>query len=225
MVIRRAPLREAIREAILERLDSGALAVGADVNEPVLAAELGVSRTPLREALLGLQHEGLLVALPGRGWRVAPVTPQVVADVYPIIWTLEIAALRFSDPDDLAARADELEARNAQLTARTDDPVARMRLDDSWHAYLLAGCANRRLLDLIAAQKRIVHRYEFAYMSEPDAAEASSAQHLAIVAALRRRDVAEAARHLEANWRSTVEAMRDVLAHQPPTDGGTRLPA
>jgi DNA-binding GntR family transcriptional regulator len=210
MVITRRPLREAVREAVLERLDTGALPVGANVNEPELADELGVSRTPLREALLGLEHEGLLVASPGRGWVVAPLTPDTVFEVYPIIWALECEALRGSEPAALQAMADELELLNARLR-REEDPHARMRLDDQWHALLLSACPNRRLVALVAAQKRIVHRYEFAYMSAPESLPASTDQHGAIVAALREGDVDRATEHLGANWRHSVAAIAHLL--------------
>lgn len=210
MAIQRRPLREAVRAAVLERLDGGSLPVGANVNEPELAEELGVSRTPLREALLGLEHEGLLVGQPGRGWVVAPLTPQIVFEVYPIIWALETEALRSCDPEDLLALADELDELNAQLRRR-DEPLERMRLDDRWHARLLSICPNRRMVQLIASQKRIVHRYEFAYMSAPDTVPASADQHAAIIAALRGRDLDAAARHLEQNWRHSVQAIAALL--------------
>ena len=214
MVIARRPLREAVRTAVIERLDRGDLPVGANVNEPELAEQLGVSRTPLREALLGLEHEGLLVASPGRGWVVAPLTAQIVFEVYPIIWALETEALRSSDPAGLQALTGELERLNTQLRAQ-GDPLERMRLDDQWHALLLSACPNRRLVELVAAQKRIVHRYEFAYMSAPDSLPASTDQHGAIVAALRDGDIDRAAQHLEANWRHSVAAIAHLIDEDP----------
>ncbi|MCZ7528349.1 MAG: GntR family transcriptional regulator [Acidimicrobiia bacterium] len=98
MVIERRPLRDKVREEVLERLLRGVLPVGTNINEPELARELGVSRTPLREALLSLEREGLLDTHPGRGWWVAPLTPETVLDVYPIVGTLEALAVRLTPP-------------------------------------------------------------------------------------------------------------------------------
>ena len=71
--IPRAPLRAEVRRALIETLTRGDPPPGTPLSEPALAAGLGISRTPLREALLGLAHEGLLETTPGRGFSVAPV--------------------------------------------------------------------------------------------------------------------------------------------------------
>jgi DNA-binding GntR family transcriptional regulator len=96
------PVYDRVRAAIL----NGELAPGAIMSQVSLAEELGISRTPLREALRMLQSEGLIEAEPNRRVRVAPMTPNDLEDLWIIRVTLETEALRLSMPrmtaDDLA---------------------------------------------------------------------------------------------------------------------------
>lgn len=93
---------ERVRQAILE----GELAPGAVMSQVALAEELGISRTPLREALRMLQSEGLVEGEPNRRVRVAPMTPRDLEELYVMRVTLEAEALRLSVPrmttEDLA---------------------------------------------------------------------------------------------------------------------------
>jgi DNA-binding GntR family transcriptional regulator len=85
---------ERVRNAILD----GDLAPGAVMSQVALAEELGISRTPLREALRMLQSEGLIESEPNRRVRVAPMTPQDLEELYVMRVTLEAEALRLSVP-------------------------------------------------------------------------------------------------------------------------------
>jgi DNA-binding GntR family transcriptional regulator len=78
-------LRGAVREAIFERILSSRLTPGSSVGEVALGKALGASRTPLREALIELQAEGLIEHDPGRGFIVPPLSAQELREVYPII--------------------------------------------------------------------------------------------------------------------------------------------
>src|SRR5262245_11264637 len=93
MPIERRPLREQIREELLRRLDRGDFTAGTDVNEATLAVELGVSRTPLREALITLAGEGVLESNQGRGFSFAPVSRKEFRELCEIVAALEALAL------------------------------------------------------------------------------------------------------------------------------------
>ena len=88
MTITREPLREQVHRAIVGRILREDLAPGARISDSVLAQELGVSRTPVREALLRLEREGFLDVDVGRGFFVKPLSAGEVREVYPILWTL-----------------------------------------------------------------------------------------------------------------------------------------
>jgi len=198
--VERAPLRSRVRRVVLNGILHGALAAGGDVNEAELAAQLGVSRTPLREALLGLEADGFLESAVGRGFSVVPLTERDVVEIYPILWTLEGVALRAAPPSKPAAMK-RLAALNRELEAVVRSPKKALALDRKWHELLLNECPNRHLLSSIAFYKDLAERYEFAYMRHSGQLPLSAKQHRAILAALRKGNVGRAVASLEKNWR------------------------
>jgi DNA-binding GntR family transcriptional regulator len=202
----RSPLREDIRQTVLERILSGELPPGSRITESRLATELGVSRTPLREALFNLESEGFVRSDLARGFSVAPLSVREVRESYPILQTLESLALR-SIGALAEAAAPELRKINKELGAVAGDSARGQLLDHQWHDALLAACPNRRLLDLIARLKETVSRYERLYMRDATLVAASVAQHLRVIEALEARDLDRAVRELEENWRFALETL------------------
>ena len=203
MTITRVPLREQVHRAIVGRILREELAPGARISDSVLAQELGVSRTPVREALLRLAGEGFLEVAPGRGFFVKALSADEVREVYPIVWTLEVLALRSSGPPSARTLA-ELHRINAELAQAADDPERRIELDVAWHRTLLEGCANQQLLALIASLKAVIRRYEYAYMQNAGLVPVSTRAHDEIARAVACGDVDAAAPLLESNWRFTL---------------------
>ncbi|TCO65016.1 GntR family transcriptional regulator [Actinocrispum wychmicini] len=209
MAIIKRPLREQIRDEVLLRMVRGDLAVGGRINEGHLADDLGVSRTPLREALANLAQEGVLELRPNRGYWVAPVTAAEVRETYPVIGALEVLALRGSSPAELVAHAPELiELADAMLDVPPGEAGAA---DDRWHDELLRFCPNQRLLHLIKTQKTVVHRYEFAYFYEEGRIAESAAQHRRIAEAVLAGDLDLAARELQDNWEIGMRLLIDLI--------------
>ncbi|HET7621559.1 MAG TPA: GntR family transcriptional regulator [Gemmatimonadaceae bacterium] len=202
----RSPLREDVRQIVLERILSGELPPGSRITESRLAAELGVSRTPLREALFNLESEGFVRSDLARGFSVAPLSVREVRESYPILQTLEVLALR-SIGQLAATSAPELRQINEKLAAVAGDSAGGQLVDHEWHEALLAACPNRRLLDLIARLKETVSRYERLYMRDESLARASVAQHLRVIEALEANDLSGAVRELEENWRFALETL------------------
>ena len=200
----RVPLRHKVRRVVQRAILHGTLAPGGDVNEAALAAQLGVSRTPLREALLGLEAEGYLESAAGRGFSVAPLTARDVGEIYPVLWTLEGLALRAAGPPKAAAmkRLGEI---NKELESAARSSQKALTLDRKFHDLLLSGCRNRLLLEAIGLLKDLAERYELAYMRHSGQVPISAKQHRAILAALRKGNVARAVKHLEENWRVSQE--------------------
>ena len=207
----RTPLRTEVRRLLLVGLLHGDPAPGSGINEAELAARLGVSRTPLREALLDLEREGLIAIAPGRGFSVQPLTARDAEEIYPILYTLEALALG-SIPKHPISRLKELEAVNARLEAARADADRALALDREWHAMLLADCPNRRLLGLVETLKNQAYRYEFAFMRYSGKVISSVRQHREIVRALRRGDAGEAGALLRANWTVSLDFLRPWLA-------------
>ncbi len=218
MAVARRLLREQVRDEILDRLLRGKYPVGTRINEVHLAAEIGVSRTPLREALASLAQEGILDARPNRGYWVSTLSEQEVRETYPIIAQLEVLAITLSDPEELARRAPQL-MELAEKMAPTGDVRDVQNADDEWHASLLAACPNSRLLEMIGDTKRIVHRYEHAYLGDPQSVRESIDQHKRIAVALREKDLPTATRELESNWKTSMHRLVARITGSQDTSG------
>jgi DNA-binding GntR family transcriptional regulator len=208
-IISKKPLREDIHTLLRERIVKGDIPPGSRLQDVQLAAELGVSRTPVREALLRLEGEGLVESDPNRGFFVAPLSRKEVLEIYPMVWALECLALDscgLPTPSQIQA----LRQINAEMAAVPADPLHRQELDLRWHQTLVESCANERLKEFLAALKQIVRRYEYVYMRDGALVRRSVRDHAEILEALVKKKPKLARRLLERNWRAGMES---VLTH------------
>ena len=196
----RTPLRSDLIEEITARVLDGRFAAGARVNEVHLARELGVSRTPLREALIGLADRGLLVSAPGRGFLVPPFDLDEARRLYPLVAELEALALRWTSPLELAGLPDALDAVADEMAGALERDADLSEMDERWHALLLSRCPNAHLLRLIGQTKPLLKRYESCYFGGAARAGESIGEHRRIAAALRDGDLAAASAVLVRNW-------------------------
>jgi DNA-binding GntR family transcriptional regulator len=196
----RTTLRAETRDAVLARLVDGRLAPGANLRERDLSALLGVSRTPLREALLGLERDGLLRLEPQRGFFVTDLTVEEAREIYPLIATLEALAVERGRPSSAAA----LSSINATFRQARDQQHA-LAADRAWHEELLEQCGAARTAAILEPLRSAAARYEFRFFSGRSAIAESARQHDAIVAAIQRRRYVEAARLIRQNWEQGLE--------------------
>lgn len=210
MTISRSPLREKVHAALVRRILRDEVKPGSRLSDSTLAEELGVSRTPVREALVRLEREGFLETDPGRGFFVKPLSATEVRDVYPVLWTLEIMALR-ACPVPSAALLAELERINAELREGVALPERRIELDTRWHRALLERCGNRYLLDTLGSAKAMIRRYEYAYMQDAGLIPVSTRTHEQIACAAAEGRVDDAAAALQENWRFGMGAVLEWL--------------
>jgi DNA-binding GntR family transcriptional regulator len=185
----RRPLRHDVREAILVRLVKGLHPAGSRIHEGQLAEELGVSRTPVREALMSLQQQGILEVRPNSGFYVVPVTPTDIREVYPMIGALEALAVRATPSVEFEGILAELLSLAKEMEQATDRPTREGELDNAWHALLISRCGNSRLINLVHELKTVVDRYESGFMTDGASVQASAKQHLGVVAALESSDI------------------------------------
>lgn len=205
MPIERRPLREQIKDELLKRLSQGEYDPDEPINESTLSTELGVSRTPLREALIALEREGIIRSERGKGFRFAPMSAKEFCDLTTIVAAVESLALEQSDPGYLKSIAPRLleEARAFDVPQATYEVIERY--DDAWHDLLLSGCANERLMDLIGTLKLTMHRYERVVVGDQEVLERSAEEHERIAECLIADDIPAAAAALRANWESGME--------------------
>jgi DNA-binding GntR family transcriptional regulator len=196
----RTTLRAETLDAVRARILDGRLPPGANVIERDLSVSLGVSRTPLREALLGLQAEGLLRLEPQRGFFVTGLSVAEARELYPLIGSLEALAVTRGKPRNL----DPLVAINADFRAARDQQHA-VRTDRAWHEALIERCGAPRTAAILEPLRAAASRYEYRFFSGRTAILESARQHDAIGRALGRRRFAEAADLLQHNWEQGLQ--------------------
>lgn len=200
--IQRGNISEAAADTVRAMIVDGRLAAGDRINEVRLAQQLGVSRTPLREALSGLAAEGALSSVPRIGYFVRPLTLDEFEQIYDIRPLLDPEALRLVGvPDE--KRIARLEKLNADL-ARAKG-LRAIEIDDAWHIELIAGCPNRVLIEMIENMIVRTRRYELALMREQKNVDVATQDHDRIVAALQAGDLKAACDALKQNMQSGRE--------------------
>lgn len=216
--LRRGNISDDVANALRNMIVDGTLAAGERINEVHLARTLGVSRTPLREALARLAREGTLTSVPRIGWFVKPLTLEEFEQVYPIRPLLDPEALRLAGLPS-AETVDRLERLNAQIaSAAGGDADEIIALDDDWHLALIDHCPNKVLLELVRDFIRRTRRYELALMRERANVAAATDNHRDIMAALRRRDLDGAVTALRHNLTAGYEPIRSWLEAREETD-------
>ncbi|CAN7530586.1 GntR family transcriptional regulator [Pseudoduganella sp. LjRoot289] len=167
-----------------------------------LAERLGVSRTPVREALRQLEDEGLVVTSFHKWTKVAPADPAEVLQLYPVVAALEAAAVRLAASrlaaDDLA-RLGKLNQALEQAIRRGDSAAAT-GCDMAFHALLVERSGNAEIAKLLGTLRPRIQRIELAYFGDQPMALQSVADHRAILAALRKGDADAACAAMQRNW-------------------------
>ena len=204
--ITRSPLRDEIYRQVLDRISTGTLAPGTRVKDTHLAGELGVSRTPVREALLQLAREGVLAADMGRGFRVQPLDRVEMEETGAILAALEGLALTLSG-DISREQLAQLSELDRELSAIRGDPNRCIELDQQWHRTLIQGCPNTRLLSMISSLWQVPRRYMRAFLRDAGRVSLSTQHHSRIIEALRRNDREAALQRFSHHWQRGIEEL------------------
>jgi DNA-binding GntR family transcriptional regulator len=168
--VSRALLRDDVYLRVRDAIVDGTLEPGEQLRDQELATWLGVSRTPVREALLRLQQAGLVASLPGRSTLVAALDTRAARDAQAVVASMHELAVRVAvgrlTPEDLAAMRDA----NARFAAALEagDPDAALAADDELHGIPVAAAANAALaavLDQFTPVLRRVERLRFGSLS------------------------------------------------------------
>ncbi len=202
--IERRHLRDQLSEAIRDRIVRQRLPANQSIGEHALASELGVSRTPVRETLLGLERDGFVKSVPGRGFVVLPLSAEEARQLYPIVWSLERLAL-----SELTEVEPERIARLRQINRSLEliaTPQERVRIDAEWHRNLVALSGNQRLIALLEGVKASIARYEHAYVDASGPCTDSLEEHEQI-ADLLEESPALAAEAIEDHWRRGLDVV------------------
>jgi DNA-binding GntR family transcriptional regulator len=209
---------ESVRAHLRGLILTGSLPPGTILNQVDLAPRLGVSRTPLREAMRMLQEEGLIEAQPQKRARVAVFDPGKLECIYVQRILLEGLAIAITTPRLSEAEVDELDRLNAEMTAMLErNAILEWReANSAFHARLVSG-ASDELLRTISLNMERTDRYRKLFDRDPMLFYADP-EHQAIVEAVRRRDADGAAAGLAHHLaRTTLTLIAHLAADYEPT--------
>ncbi|MGW6688638.1 GntR family transcriptional regulator [Streptomyces sp. NPDC054961] len=195
-----------VKQGVLERRYEG----GTLLTEGELAASVGVSRTPVREALLRLETEGLLKLYPKKGALVLPVSVQEIADVIETRLLVEEFTVRRAvpAPPGLLDRLAELVAEQRRLGA-AGELGAMMAADRAFHAEIVRSAGNQILCRLYDQMRDRQLRMGVALLhAHPERVERTLAEHAEILEALRAGDAETAAAAVRAHVGRVAELVR-----------------
>lgn len=216
-----APLREKIASMIRASIIDGRIGAGEKLREPVLSKQLGVSRTPLREALLQLDSEGFVEMTPRRGAVVRPLSKQDAAETYEVKGALEALAARLAcermDKDTLRRLKDINDSIASLRRARTVDQARILQLNTEFHQTLTDASGNEKLSQYVRVLRAQALRYNYIYLSVMSRLQESVAEHEQILDALRGNRADEVERLVREHGRSASRALCSYIEHQPAT--------
>ena len=210
------PLRDVVFNTLRQAILKGELKPGERLLEIQLANKLGVSRTPVREAIRKLELEGLVLMIPRKGAEVAEITRQDMEDVLEVRTALEELAVKDACDHITDAQLSELkkasnEFKKALLEGK--DLVTCADADMHFHDVILSATNNRRLIQMLNNLSEQMYRYRMEYLKDERTHKTLIEEHDAIRRALKKHDKVKAGAairvHIDNQKRSILESLTE----------------
>ncbi|HJA65969.1 GntR family transcriptional regulator [Lachnoclostridium sp. An169] len=210
------PLRDVVFNTLRRAILRGELKPGERLMEIQLANKLGVSRTPIREAIRKLELEGLVLMIPRKGAEVAEITEKNLRDVLEVRCALEELAVQLA-----CERIDEegvKELRDAGLHFKevldSDDITQIAQADEAFHDVIFTATGNSRLIQLLNNLREQMYRYRIEYLKKKECYPILIAEHKEILDAIAGRDKERATRVTSQHINNQVDTVVDTIRHK-----------
>ncbi|MBS3969193.1 MAG: GntR family transcriptional regulator [Clostridia bacterium] len=209
------PLREIVLEALKDAIVNGKLKPGERLMEQQVAEELGVSRTPVREAIRKLEIEGFIIMIPRKGAYVSDISLKDIAQVFEVRAAMEalaagLAAQRIADDQMEKLERKLVEVKNAVDNSDLDNII---HFDTDFHEIIYDASRNDRLVQILNNLREQIQRYRTASLASPGRLKDTLREHQELVDAISTRNVALAQKvakeHIENAENSILEAFKE----------------
>ena len=210
------PLRDVVFNTLREAILKGDLKPGERLMELQLASKLGVSRTPIREAIRMLEQEGLAVTTPRKGAEVAKMTLKDMEDVLEIRDALDELAVRIACQKISDEQLKQLEDMKElfEKSTQTGNVKKIAEADVTFHDVIYEATGNPKLVTLLNNLREQVYRYRVEYIKDPKNYPTLLAEHEAILESLKNRDVKNAVEAMHVHVANQAEAVKTVIQEQ-----------
>ena len=210
------PLRDVVFNTLRRAILRGELKPGERLMEIQLANKLGVSRTPIREAIRKLELEGLVLMVPRKGAEVAEITEKNLRDVLEVRCALEELAVQLAcdriDPERMQQLLDA--AAHIRDILGTADITELGEADEAFHDVIFQATDNRRLIQLLNNLREQMYRYRIEYLKKKECYPQLLEEHAAIIQAIREHDKAKATEITVQHINNQVDTVVDTLRHR-----------
>ncbi len=203
------PLREVVFHTLRDAILRGELEPGEHLMEVQLANKLGVSRTPIREAIRQLQTEGLVIMTPRKGAVVAEITREDLTDVLEVRITLEKMAVALACENINQDEIERLKKSQQELENMlgNDKLTDIANKDEEFHDIIYGASRNKRLIQILNNLREQLYRYRIEYIKDEQKWVTLVEEHNLLIAAIENKDIEEAKnvirKHID-NQRKTI---------------------
>ncbi|WP_328587641.1 GntR family transcriptional regulator [Anaerosacchariphilus polymeriproducens] len=209
------PLRDVVFNTLREAILKGELKPGERLMEIQLAERLGVSRTPIREAIRKLELEGLVLTIPRRGAEVAKMTEKNMREVLVVRKALEVLAVEIACEVITQPQIVELKevAKAFEQSMNSKDLKKIAEADVRFHDLIYQSTGNKRLVQILNNLREQIYRYRIEYLKDASTYPSLLQEHQALIEGLKNRDKEFVKdimnRHIENQERTVINIIRE----------------
>ena len=207
------PLRDVVFNTLRQAILSGELKPGERLMEIQLANKLGVSRTPIREAIRKLELEGLVLMIPRRGAEVAEITEKSLRDVLEVRSALEELAVDLACDRITGEDVDKLReaAQEFKEVSKSADVTALAEADVKFHDIIYFATENQRLIQLLYNLREQMYRYRVEYLKREEVYATLFAEHEHIIECIVKRDKVAAKQAISTHIDNQMHTVADTI--------------
>ncbi len=210
------PLRDVVFNTLRNAILRGDLKPGERLMEMHLANKLGVSRTPIREAIRMLEQEGLAVTIPRKGAQVAKMTEKDLQDVLEIRDALDELAVRMACQRLTEEQLVELKSamKDFEIATKSKDARKICEADENFHNVIYRMADNPKLETIVNNLREQMYRYRYEYVKENSSYQKLIQEHTAIIEGFEKRDEEYVKEIMHTHLENQIEAVRRVIRGQ-----------
>lgn len=203
------PLRDVVFNTLRQEILMGKLKPGERLREIQLADKMGVSRTPVREAIRMLELEGLVKMVPRRGAEVANITESDLQDAFEVRNALEKLAIELACERMTSEQIDRLKAnaKEFQEAANQNDAEKLARIDEEFHDIIFEATNNQRLIQLLNNLRQQFYRYRLECLKDKNSHQSLLEQHMTIIDNIENKNVEAATANITAHITNQVNVV------------------
>ena len=210
------PLRDVVFNTLRQAILRGELKPGERLMEIQIANKLGVSRTPIREAIRKLELEGLVLMIPRKGAEVAEITEKNMLDVLEVRRALEELAVKLAceriTEEEIQELKDAADAFQKILSEKDITKIAEA--DEAFHDVIFKSTGNDRLIQLLNSLREQMYRYRLEYLKREEYHPQLLEEHQQIIDRITRKDQSEAAELIDRHIGNQVDVMLEMIRHK-----------